>query len=199
MLQQALDEMYTANDNNIEYLHCQLENENMLKDFPQEVSDMYFVTTSCRKPENIEYGVGISITDLADKKCKYYILNSGTSMYNLNVITTFCNSHSSEFVCHCGQHNTSDKGIYERIFSNRTEYFLNGQFVCFCCQVDTHPHISQITEYLTKTILEDKMCPALYDFIKSVKMYCLIPKSEIDSLAQTIFNYISENEKTINC
>lgn len=113
-----------------------------------------------------EYGVYIKICDL-DSTCIYKLFVSNTIDDTNNIyITTFYN-------------NITQKGIHERIMSNRTEYYIDNVYH----SRNFSDEIMNIIKDNTKMIMCDKKYPKLYEFITSILESCvddiiLIPKSE---------------------
>lgn len=118
---------------------------------------------------NGEYGHTIQLCEL-DGYCIYEILVDNTRDKNgINYITTFYN-------------HTRALGLYERIYSNRIDYTLNGEF---------YPHnmdeklLMDIYNINTKMIMHDKKYPKLYEYITSILKsgmndITLIPEEELE-------------------
>lgn len=112
-----------------------------------------------------EYGHTIKLGDL-DGICICEILVANTLDENgINYITTF--------YCH-------SEGIFEEIYSNRTEYTVNGVF--YSSKLDDKL-MMDIYKANTKMIMYDMIFPSLYKFITSILEsqeddITLIPKSE---------------------
>ena len=113
-----------------------------------------------------EYGVDIEICDL-DSTCIYRLFVSNPIDDTNNIyITTFYN-------------NITQKGIHEKIMSNRTEHYIDNIYH----SRNFNDEIMDIIKANTKIIMCDKKYPKLYEFITSILESCmdditLISKSE---------------------
>lgn len=115
----------------------------------------------CYKELN-EYGLSIKICE-----------NNGEEIFNIfldkddnknNIVTSF----------YC---NKTNKGLNEKILSNRTEYYIDGKYE----GTEKDDNIDNIIKNNTKMILEDKKYPTLYKFIVRNNMkIILIPKTEFN-------------------
>ena len=111
----------------------------------------------CYKELN-EYGLAIIISEINGEKI-YDIFIDESSQYGS--ITTFYNTKSNI-------------GLFEKIYSNRTEYYLDSKY--HSCNLDNE--IINIIKENTKLILKDKKYPILYNFIKSDENIIIISKNE---------------------
>lgn len=127
-----------------------------------DIGDNYI----CYSRTSGEYGVDVEICDL-DGTCIYRLFVSGPIDDTDNIyITTFYN-------------NITQKGIHEKIMSNRTEHYIDNVYH----SRNFNDEIMDIVKANTKMIMCDKKYPKLYEFITSVLKSCLdditlIPKSE---------------------
>ncbi len=112
-----------------------------------------------------EYGISISICDLSGNEHFRFFLDD-----NKTCISTFYN-------------NSTKKGIYEKIYSNRTEYFIDNKY----CKTYLNDKLEKIIQNNTKLILVDKIYPTLYDFIMcndnitliSIKEFAIVNANEV--------------------
>jgi hypothetical protein len=108
-----------------------------------------------------EYGHSIRICDIRNT-CIYNIFVS----IPMGDITTFYNE-------------IMQKGIYEKIYSNRTEFFIDNVYH----SNEFSDEIMNIVKTNTKMVMHDKKFPNLYEFIMSILEsnkddITLVPKNE---------------------
>ena len=127
----------------------------------EDIGDNYICYSSSG-----EYGAYIYICDL-DSTCIYklFVSHPIDDTYDI-YITTFYN-------------NITQKGIHEKIMSNRTEHYIDNIYH----STNFNNSIMDIVKANTKMIMCDKKYPKLYEFIMSILESCtyditLIPKSE---------------------
>ena len=106
--------------------------------------------------ELTEYGLSIIINKITGDKVYNIFLDDNriTTLYNIKTNT----------------------GLYEKIYSNRTEYYING--IYYSSELDNK--IENIILNNTKLILKDKKYPVLYEFIKSDNNITLISYEEFN-------------------
>lgn len=67
-------------------------------------------------------------------------------------------------------------GIFEKIYYDKTEYFINGQFYGTILTYD----ISNLINKITSLVLHNRIFPTLYNFIESDDEITLLPKNEFN-------------------
>ena len=110
-----------------------------------------------------------------DKFTKYYLRVSEDK----TTISSFCKISGDNTYLKDSQ------GLYEDIYSNRTEYNINGEF-----KGTGDDKIYQIVKTITRLILEGNVIPSLQDFIESDETLTLISKRDIDTGAEKILKEI---------
>ena len=114
-----------------------------------------------------EYGYDINICDKnGNGVYKLFVSNIAIDDTDTIYITTFFNE-------------ISKKGLYEKIYSNRTEHYIDDVYHSTNFKDD----IMEIVKVNTKIIMDDKKYPKLYEFIINILEtekddITLIPKSE---------------------
>lgn len=82
------------------------------------------------------------------------------------------------------------EGLFEDIYSNRTEFYINGEY-----NGTGDEKIDQIIKSISKLILEIGVIPSLRNFIQSDETLTLILKAEVDIAEQHILKEIIPGDK----
>ena len=126
-----------------------------------------------------EYGTCIKVYD---KFTKYYLRVSEDK----TTISSFCKISGDNTYL------KNSQGLYEDIYSNRTEYHINGEY-----KGTGDDKIDGIVKTITRLILEEKIISSLYEFIKSEEDLSLISKEEMDRGVEKILEKIVYEKKPI--
>ena len=115
-----------------------------------------------------EYGHQIKICDLDGSEIYKIFLSDKLESNSPRYITTFWN-------------NKTKKGIFEKVYSNRTEHYYDDKYY----GNNFNDAIMTLIKEYTKIIMNDKKYPSLYQFIIDIQTNekekkLLIPKSEFD-------------------
>lgn len=126
----------------------------------EDINDVYI----CYR-EHSEYGDDIKICEKTGKLIYKLFISDMIDENKCRYITTFWND-------------IIKKGLFEKIYSNRTEHYIDGDYV----SVNFPDEIMEIIKINTKMIMYDKKFPMLYNFIikTSKDDITLIPKKEFD-------------------
>ena len=119
----------------------------------------------CYKESN-EYGYSIKIYE-----------QTGELIYNIFLCEDICDELQGKCIT-TFYNNKTKKGLFEKIFSNRSEFYINDVFTSYDINNNM---INNIIKINTKMILEDKKYPELYNFISKYhvkKDITLISKNE---------------------
>lgn len=112
----------------------------------------------CYKIEG-EYGITIEIVDSTLNKYLHLFLDT---LGDENKITSFLYNNAI--------------GLFEKIYSNRTEYFINGEYY----KNDLDEKLDEMQNKFTKSILIDKIFPKLYEFIIGDEEIVLFDTTEFE-------------------
>ena len=137
------------------------------------IRDIDFAKNYLLFKESSEYGIVIKAHN---KFTHYYLLVSE----NKKTISSFCKITSDK------THLKNSQGLYEDIYSNRTEYYINKEY-----RGTGDEKIDIIINLITRMIYEENIIPLLYEFIKSEETLTLIPKQDIDTGAEKILEKLN--------
>jgi hypothetical protein len=126
-----------------------------------------------------EYGTTIEIYSVFQELyIKMFIVN-GKSEYN----TT-----GKDYPFYISSLTIGGSGLSEKIFSNRTEYYLNGHY----CGTQMNNTTKELMQKVNFQFHEEKVYPRLLEFIKSGDNFRVIPRSEfVEEIDLNIDNLVN--------
>lgn len=147
--------------------------ENWDKDkYEDLIRDIDFAEDYLLIKELSPYGTVINVYN---KFIHYYLLVSE----NKKTVSSFCKSMSDKTYL------KNSQGLYEDIYSNRTEYHINGEY-----KGTGDEKIDQIIKRITTLVCEENVISSLCEFIKSEETLTLISKRDMDTGAEKILENI---------
>ena len=136
------------------------ENWDKYEDRKDLIRDIDFREDYLLIKEWSEYGIVINVYN---KFIHYYLLVSE----NKKTVSLFC------------------KSLYEDIYSNRTEYHINGEY-----KGAGDEKIDEIIKKIKRLVCEENVISSLCEFIKSEETLTLISKRDMDTVAEKILENI---------
>lgn len=119
-----------------------------------------------------EYGVNIQSYNMINTYPHY-------EKHGLDIFVNFCNNNYSSYPFYISSYSyykngtIIDNNLIEQIYSNRTEYFVNGKYV----STDEN-YVEHIIKHINDKLLNDKVYSWLVDFISNKKNIIIVDKIE---------------------